>query len=564
MNMTSHRQAMEFDVIIVGAGPAGLAAAIRLKQLANAAQYDIDICLIEKGATIGAHIISGAVFESTALNELIPDWQTLGAPIQTRVDRDRVIILSTSQRAIQVPHWAIPKTMRNQGNHIISLGKLCRWLADYADNLGVNIFPGFAGTEILFDASKNVIGVATGEQGIDRHGMHQSTYEPGIELLGKYTLFAEGCRGSLGKQLIEIFALDKGRDPQHYALGIKELWQIPKDQHRSGLVMHSIGWPLSESRTRGGGFVYHFDEDLLAIGLITDLSYQNPHLSPFDEMQRYKTHPEIRQYLSGGQRIEYGARVIVKGGLQSLPEMAFPGGFIIGDNAGILNYAKIKGNHTAMKSGMLSAEVVFAALYQHNNSPQKILSHDDIAKRHRHHFKTSWLYKELHQQRNFGPAQYRWGNIIGSAYAYIDLNCCNGKLPWTLSARQPDHCTLKPSAECTVINYPKADGVLTFDQLSSLYLSNLSHDDNQPGHLILNDSSAAIQSNVEQFDEPAQRYCPANVYEIVKDNQSAPGYRLQINAQNCIHCKACDIKDPQQNITWTPPQGGSGPNYSDM
>ncbi|WP_218110599.1 electron transfer flavoprotein-ubiquinone oxidoreductase [Ostreibacterium oceani] len=552
--MTVEREAMEFDVVIVGAGPAGLATAIQLKQLADKNQQDIEICVVEKAAEIGAHIVSGAVFEPTALNELIPDWQTLDAPIHTAVKHDEISLLKSAEKATRIPNWAVPKTMHNTGNYIVSLGNLVKWLGEYAENLGINVFPGFAGAEILYDADGAVYGIATGDMGIDIEGQQKASFEPGIELHAKYTVFAEGCRGHLGKQLIAHFQLDADKDPQHYGIGVKEVWEIPAEQHQPGLVIHTAGWPLSESNSAGGGFLYHFGDNLVSIGLITDLSYRNPHVSPFEEMQRYKTHPIIRKHLDQGKRIGYGARAITKGGIQSQPKMYFPGGLLIGDDAGTLNFAKIKGSHTAMKSGMIAAEVLFTAIS--NGRSHDALSEYETA------YQASWAYQELHKQRNFGPAQHKWGNLLGSAYAFIDINLFAGKLPWTLRDKQPDYSTLDTADSAPTINYPKPDGTLTFDRLSSVYLASLHHDENQPVHLQLKDAQKPITYNLAKFDEPAQRYCPAGVYEIVANE--AGEKMLQINAQNCVHCKTCDIKDPAQNINWVTPEGGSGPNYSNM
>ncbi len=545
---------MPFDVVIVGGGPAGLATAIRLKQLADAYGRELDICLIEKGAEIGAHILSGAVFEAQVLGELIPNWQELNAPVTTPVSRDKLAWLINAKKSITIPGWAAPKTMHNWGNYIISLGHLCRWLAEYADTLNIHIFTGFAGAEILYDKHGAVCGVVTDDKGIGRNGEKKATYQQGIELRAKYTVFAEGCHGHLGKQLIEQFGLNQGRDPQHYGLGVKELWQVPAAQHQPGLVLHTGGWPLSESRSTGGGFVYHFDENLVAVGLITDLSYSNPYVAPFEEMQRYKTHALIKQHLSGGKRIGYGAKAVCKGGLQSLPTMHFPGGLLIGDAAGTLNFAKIKGIHTATQSGMLAAHVIFSALAE-GRAKDNLYEYTQA-------FQSTWVYQELYQQRNFGPAQHRWGNLLGSAYGFIDINCFNGKLPWTLSDKQADYATLKKTADAKSINYPKPDGQLTFDRLSSLYLAGLYHQEDQPVHLQLADTEQALISNLLNFAEPAQRYCPAGVYEVIDDETG--GKVLHINAQNCVHCKTCDIKDPAQNITWVTPEGGSGPNYSNM
>jgi electron-transferring-flavoprotein dehydrogenase len=540
---------MAYDVVIVGAGPAGLAAACKIKQTNPA----YSVCVLEKGSEVGAHILSGAVFEPTALNELFPDWQSMSAPLNTAVTDDHILLLQ-EQKQIRVPGIFAPKTMKNHGNYIISLGNFCRWLATQAENLGVEIFPGFSAAEILYGLNDEVLGIATGDMGLSKTGEKKDSYMQGMELHAKFTLFAEGCHGHLGKQLINKFQLDKGKDPQHYGLGIKELWKIPADQHQPGLVIHSAGWPLSESDTLGGGFLYHLEDNQVAVGLITNLSYSNPHLSPYDEFQRYKQHPSIKQYLQGGERITYGARAITKGGLQSQPKMSFPGGLLIGDDAGTLNFAKIKGSHTAMKSGMVAAETVCNALdqAQHNSDLTTYASN----------YKASWAYKELHQQRNFGPAQHMFGNLLGSAYAFVDINIFNGLLPWTLRDPIADHATLKKVSESKPISYPKYDGVLSFDKPSSVFLSNTNHEEEQPCHLILKDPQLPINENLALYNEAAQRYCPAGVYEVVKDAESVS--KFQINAQNCVHCKTCDIKEPSQNINWVSPEGGGGPNYPNM
>ncbi|MDA8943749.1 electron transfer flavoprotein-ubiquinone oxidoreductase [Porticoccaceae bacterium] len=540
---------MAYDVVIVGAGPAGLAAACKIKQTNPA----YSVCVLEKGSEVGAHILSGAVFEPTALNELFPNWQTMSAPLNTPVTEDHILLLQ-EQKQIRVPGIFAPKTMKNHGNYIISLGNFCRWLATQAENLGVEIFPGFSAAEILYDENDQVMGIATGDMGLGKAGEKKDSYMQGMELHAKFTLFAEGCRGHLGKQLIGKYQLDKDKDPQHYGLGIKELWKIPADQHQPGLVVHSAGWPLSESDTLGGGFLYHLEDNQVAVGLITNLSYSNPHLSPYDEFQRYKQHPSIKQYLQGGERITYGARAITKGGLQSQPKMSFPGGLLIGDDAGTLNFAKIKGSHTAMKSGMVAAETVCNALdqAQHNSDLTTYASN----------YRASWAYKELHQQRNFGPAQHKFGYLLGSAYAFVDINIFNGLLPWTLKDPIADHATLKKVSESKPISYPKYDGVLSFDKPSSVFLSNTYHEEEQPCHLILKDPQLPINENLALYNEAAQRYCPAGVYEVVKDAES--GSKFQINAQNCVHCKTCDIKEPSQNINWVSPEGGGGPNYPNM
>lgn len=543
------REYMEYDVVIVGAGPAGLSAAIKLKQL----QPETSVCVVEKGSEVGAHILSGAVLEPTALNELIPDWKDRSAPLHTQVKADNIYLMRSADSAITVPNLFAPHTMHNEGNYIISLGNLCRWLAEQAEALDVEVFPGFTAAEALIDGEGNVTGILTGDMGVAEDGSEKDSYTPGMELRAKYTLFAEGCRGHIGKSLIARFKLDDQKDPQHYGIGIKELWKVPADKHKQGLVVHSAGWPLSESGSAGGGFLYHLEDNQVAVGLITDLSYSNPHVSPFDEFQRYKHHPKISQYLEGGERISYGARAITKGGLQSQPKMHFAGGLLIGDDAGTLNFAKIKGTHTAMKSGMVAAEVVSKALANG-------LQHTDLQE-YALEYQKSWAYKELYAQRNFGPAQHKWGNLLGSAYAFIDMNIFRGALPWTLQDPKPDYAHMQPADQAKPIQYPKPDNKLSFDKLSSVFLSNTNHEEDQPVHLKLLDSSIPLEKNLPLFDEPAQRYCPAGVYEVIEDSE---GKKFQINAQNCVHCKTCDIKDPAQNIQWVTPEGGGGPNYPNM
>ena len=545
------RESMEFDVLIVGGGPAGLAAAIRLKQLAADKGQELAVCLIEKGAEIGAHILSGAVMDPRAITELIPDWKERGAPLNTAVSEDKVIFLSeTGGRTL--PNALLPECFINHGNYIVRLGHVAKWLGEQAEALGVEIYPGFAGAEVLFDEAGAVKGVATGDMGLTRDGTPGPNHQPGMELHARYTLFGEGCRGHLGKQLEARFNLRDGADPQTYGIGIKELWEVPAANHRPGLVVHTAGWPLPAD-TYGGGFVYHLEDNLVSVGYVVGLNYANPHLSPFEEFQRYKTHPQIRQYLEGGKRLGYGARAIAAGGLQSLPKLVFPGGALIGDDAGFLNAARIKGSHAAIKSGMLAAEAAFEALGADRQRDE--LTAFPAA------FRQSWLHAELHKTRNFKPYMKR-GLWLGSLLFGFDQKVLGGKAPWTLH-NTADHTALKPAAECAKIDYPKPDGVLTFDRLSSVFLSNTNHEEEQPCHLQLKDPAVAIAVNLATYDAPEQRYCPAGVYEIVRDGeQGAP--RLQINAQNCVHCKTCDIKDPTQNINWVVPQGGEGPLYQGM
>ncbi len=552
------REFMEFDVVIVGAGPSGLSAACRLKQKAADAGKEISVCVVEKGSEVGAHILSGAVFEPRALNELFPDWKELGAPLNTPVKRDDIYMLRNAEAAIKVPNLFVPKTMHNEGNYIISLGNLCRWLAQQAENLGVEIYPGFAAQEVLIDENNVVRGIITGDLGVDREGHpKEGYYTPGMELRGKYTLFAEGCRGHLGKQLISKYDLASEADAQHYGIGIKEIWDIDPAKHEQGLVVHTAGWPLDfvGNQNTGGSFLYHLENNQVVVGLIVDLSYSNPFLSPFDEFQRYKHHPVVAQYLEGGKRVSYGARAICKGGLNSLPKMVFPGGALIGCDLGTLNFAKIKGSHTAMKSGMLAADAVADALLADGQGGDLLNSYVDG-------FKASWLYDELFRSRNFGAAIHKYGVLAGAAFNYVDQNIFGGKIPVTLHDNKPDYACLKTAAESTRISYPKPDGKLSFDKLSSVFLSNTNHEEEQPCHLKLADASIPIAKNLPLYDEPAQRYCPAGVYEVVSNDDGSK--RFQINAQNCVHCKTCDIKDPAQNITWVAPEGTGGPNYPNM
>ena len=545
----SAREAMDYDVVIVGAGPAGLSAAIRLRQLCAAGERDMSICVVEKGAAVGDHILSGAVLEPRALDELIPDWSQRGAPVHTPVREDRFLFL-TRANAIRVPRFALPGELKNHGNYIISLGNLCRWLAQEAEAMGVEVYPGFAAASALCGEDGVVRGVVTGDKGLARDGSRKAAFEPGMELRAKYTLFAEGCRGSITKNLHSRFDLGTGCDPQTYGLGIKELWRVDPERHRPGLVVHSAGWPM-DMRTYGGSFLYHFEDGQVAVGFVVALDYRNPHLSPFEEFQRFKTHPVIRPTFEGGERLAYGARAINEGGAQSIPQLVFPGGALIGCSAGFLNVAKIKGTHTAMKSGMLAAEAAYAAIGEGRAGDELTAYPDALAR--------SWVHRELWRSRNFRPG-FRGGLVAGTLNGALELMVVGGRAPWTLR-HGADHAQLRPAAKSRRIAYPKPDGTISFDRTSSVYLASTSHDEDQPVHLQLRRPEVAIEHNLALYDAPEQRYCPAGVYEIVEAD-GAP--RLQINAANCVHCKTCDIKDPTQNIDWVPPEGGSGPNYPNM
>jgi len=543
------RETMDYDVVVVGAGPSGLAAAIRLKQLAQAADRELSVCVVEKGSEVGAHILSGAVFEPRALDELLPDWRARGAPLNTPATRDAFLFL-TARRAFRLP---TPPTMHNSGNYIISLGNLCRWLGRQAEALGVEIYPGFAAAEVLYDGGA-VAGVATGDMGIGRDGKPTDAYQPGVELRARQTLFAEGCRGSLTKTLFERFALRRGVDPQTFGIGLKELWEVDPAKHKPGTVVHTIGWPL-DRKTYGGSFLYHLENNQVAVGFVVGLDYQNPFLSPFEEFQRFKTHPAIRPLFEGGRRIAYGARALNEGGWQSIPQLSFPGGALIGCAAGFMNVPKIKGSHTAMKTGMLAAEAVFAALGAAGDARVEPTGYGALVEQ-------SWVAQELKAVRNIRPA-FHGGLWAGLVYSALDTYLLRGRAPWTFHHR-PDNETLQPAATAARIVYPKPDGKVSFDRLSSVFISNTNHDEDQPSHLKLKDPALAIACNWKLYESPEQRYCPAGVYEVLDDPAGQDGKRLQINAQNCVHCKTCDIKDPLQNINWVVPQGGGGPNYPNM
>ena len=548
MDTIQQRESMEYDVVIVGAGPSGLSTAIRLKQI----NPETNVCIVEKASEVGAHILSGNVFETRALDELLPDWKNMeDCPLKTKVTKEKLLFLFEKSH-ITVPSFLLPPVQHNKGNYIASLANMCRWLGQIAENLGVEIYPGFAASEILYDDQGKVRGVATNDMGLDANNEKKDSYEPGIELHAKTTVFAEGCRGHLGKQLIKKFDLAKNSDPQQYGIGLKEIWEVPKENHDEGLVFHSVGWPL-DNNTYGGSFVYHAENNQIFLGYVVGLDYKNPYLSPFEEFQRFKTHPAIKKMLSGGKRVSYGARALIEGGIQSLPQMYMPGALLIGCDAGTLNMPKIKGTHPAMKSGMIAAEAINEFL---SNSVQDLSNFDDL-------FKKSWVYEELQLARNVKPFFTRFGNILGILLTGIDQFIFRGRLPFTLSHKHADHETLENAKDANIINYPKPDGILTFDKASSVFLTGTYHAENQPVHLQLKDTELPISYTLDKFDEPSQRYCPVGVYEVHRnDDGSDP--KFVINSQNCIHCKTCDIKEPSQNINWVTPEGGGGPKYANM
>ena len=541
------RESMEYDVIIVGAGPSGLSTAIKLKQLAIENQSEISICIVEKGSEVGAHILSGNVIDPRALNELIPDWKEKGAPLKTEVSKDSVRYLLSESITIPAPLTLVP-TLNNHGNYIISLGNLCRWLAEYAESIEIDIFAGFPASEIIYENDR-VIGVITGDMGIDSAGEKKPGYEPGVELRAKFTVLAEGCRGHLGKEIINKYHLDEDKDPQHYGIGFKEVWDLKPELHEEGLVIHTLGWP--SKGTVSGSYFYHGENNQAYIGYVVPLDYENPHLSPYDEFQQWKHQSSISKYLKEGKRVSYGARALIKGGLQSRPKMNFPGGLLIGDNAGTLNFPRIKGTHTAMKSGMIAAETIFSSIQS---------SKTDLEE-YEEKFTSSWVNSELYKARNWNPFLHKFGPYLGVLLAGIDQFIFRGKLPFTLRAPEPDHACLKEANKMSKISYPKPDGIISFDKLSSVFLSNTNHAEDQPCHLILKDESIPIKQNLPLYDEPAQRYCPAGVYEVIEEEGVK---KFQINAQNCVHCKTCDIKDPAHNIIWVTPEGTGGPNYPNM
>ena len=545
------RESMEFDVVIVGAGPSGLAAAVRLRQLAEAKGRDLSVCVVEKGSEVGAHILSGAVLEPRALDELLPDWREREAPLHTPVSEERFLFL-TRAGGFSWPAGLLPPAMKNHGNYVISLGNFCRWLAAQAEALGAEVFPGFAAADVLYREDGAVGGVVTGDMGVGRDGEPTGNFMPGMELRAKYTFFAEGCRGHLGRRLMERFGLRDGVEPQTYGIGIKELWEVQPERHRPGLVVHTAGWPLDPG-TYGGSFLYHLEDHQVAVGFVVGLDYENPYLSPFEEMQRFKTHPKIRETFEGGRRIAYGARALNEGGLQSLPKLAFPGGVLVGCEAGTLNTPKIKGTHTAMKSGMLAAEAVFEAVAGGSEGGEELGAYPEA-------FRSSWVWRELHEARNVRPG-FRWGLWGGTLHAGIDQVLLRGRAPWTLRHGHADHERLRRAADAKPIEYPRPDGAITFDKLSSVFLSGVNHEENQPAHLTLRDAARPVAVNLAEYAGPEERFCPAGVYEFVEEGGER---QLRINAQNCVHCKTCDIKDPTQNIVWVAPEGGGGPSYPNM